>query len=250
MQHLAGWFEDVDQAAAAADIAAMPDQSLTVSGDFVRCPVALPNLLGEFCTTIATTFTSARVESASLRIMGAQNILPVNRIATATDDPHVSWHGDNPRSLIGGEDVSFNTNSDHAAAIEIYGFVWFGDSPVQVANGEIFTVRATGAITLADGVWTNGALTFVEELPVGEYDVVGLRVESAGIVAARLVFQDSPHRPGVCGAIAPSSQDIPSARFGKGGVIGHFNSLTPPTVEAVGVTGTAQVVLLDLIKTG
>jgi len=166
MQHLAGWFQDVDQAAAAADIAAMPDEAVTVNGNFVRCPDALPNLLGAAVVTIATTFTRARVESPTLRTLANFDILPANRIATPEADPAIAWLGPNPQPLTAGEDVSFNTNTDHAAAIEIYGAVWFGDGPVQPVNGAIFTVRCTAGITQLQGVWTNGALTFSRIYPL------------------------------------------------------------------------------------
>lgn len=250
MQHLSGWFQDVDQAAAAADIAAMPDEAVTVAGNFVRVPDALPNLLGAAFVSVCTTFVRARVESPTLRTLANFDILPVNRSAAPELIPDIAWLGPNPQPLTAGEDVSFNTNTDHAAAIEIYGAVWFGDGPVQPINGAIFTVRCTAGITQVDGLWTNGALTFTQDLPVGTYDVVGLRVQAAGLVLARLVFVGLPFRPGVLGAILPEALDVPSARYGRGGLLGTFAQRNPPTLDVVGVTGTAQEVYLDLIKTG
>lgn len=249
MQHLAGYFQDVDQAAAAADIAAMPDESVTVSGNFVRCPGDLPFLLAAAFISVCSTFVRARVESPTLRRMANFDILPVNRIATPEAIPCIAYLGENPAPLTGGEDISFNTNTDDGAAIEIYGMIWFGDGPVVPASGAMFTVRATAGITQADGVWTNGAITFSQDLPVGSYDVVGLRVQAAGLVAARLVFVGGGFRPGVLGAITPAALDVPTARYGRSGVLGTFDSRSPPTLEVVGVTGTAQEVYLDLIKT-
>jgi len=146
--------------------------------------------------------------------------------------------------------MTFNTNTDHAAAIEIYGFAWLADTPPSRVNGEIFSVRATAAITLADGVWTNGNLTFSQDLPFGQYDVVGMRAESANLIAARLVFPGGRWRPGVPGANAPADVDAPQFRYGASGVLGSFNSNAPPTLDAIGVTDTAETVILDLIKTG
>jgi len=250
MQHISGWFESVDQGSAAADIAAIPDEAVTVSGNFVRCPDALPNLLGAAFVSISTDFTRARVESPTLRTLANFDILPVNRIATPESNPAIAWLGPNPQPLTAGEDVSFNTNTDNVGVVAIYGAVWFGDGPVAAVNGAIFTVRCTAAITQAAGVWTNGALTFSQDLPVGTYDVVGIRVEAAGLVFARLVFVGLPFRPGVLGAITPASLDVPSARYGRGGLLGTFAQRNPPTLDVVGVTGTAQEVYLDLIKTG
>ena len=250
MQHLAGWYESVDQNAVALDIAAMPDEAVTVSGNFVRCPDDLPNLLAAAFVSASTDFTRARVESPTLRQLANFDILPVNRIATPESNPAIAYLGSNPQPLTAGEDISFNTNTNNVGVVDIYGAVWFGDAPVQPVNGEIFTVRATAAITQLVGVWTNGALTFSQDLPVGTYDVVGLRVQAAGLVFGRLVFVGDPFRPGVLGAITAAAIDVPSARYGRGGLLGTFNQRNPPTLDVVGITGTAQEVYLDLIKTG
>ena len=246
--HLGGYFQDVDQAAAAADINAMPDLAVTVSGKFIRCPQQLAFLLGAACITIATTFTRARVESPQVRRLANYDILPVNRIATPEADPCISWQGENPLSLVPDEDISFNTNTDHAAAIEIYGLIWLGDGTLSPANGEIFTVRATAAITQVDGLWTAGALTFSQDLPAGTYDVVGMRVQAAGLVAARLAFVGGGFHPGVLAAITPAAQDVPQFRHGRMGVWGTFTHRNPPQIEVVGITSSAQEVYIDLIK--
>lgn len=250
MQHLVGWFEDVDHGGAAADLDVIPDETLFAQGDIIRVPEQMNLLQALAFVSACTTFTRAQLQAPSLRSLANFDILPVNRTATPANPPAIASLGNNPMSLVPGESLTFNANTDHAAAIEIYGFLWFADSPPSPVNGEIFSVRATAAITLADGVWTNGALTFTQDLPFGNYDVVGLRVESANLVAARLVFPGGRWRPGVLGANAPSDVDVPAFRYGASGALGSFNSNEPPTIDAIGVTDTAENVILDLIKTG
>ena len=250
MLHMTGWFEDVDQAAAAADIAAMPDETLFTTGDIIRVPPEIPFLLGVMGLSAATTFTRAQLQSPSLRTLANFDLLPFGRAATFENPQPLAWLGANPIRLIGDESLTFNTNTDHAAAIEIYGLIMLADSAPAVVNGEIFSVRATAAITLADGVWTNGALTFTQDLPFGTYDVVGLRIEAAGAVAGRLVFPGGRWRPGVPAVNVPSDVDFSFFRHGRMGVLGSFNSNSPPSIDIVGVTATAETVLLDLIKTG
>lgn len=250
MQHMTGWFEDVDQAAAAADINVIPDDALFAQGDVIRVPNAMTLLQALAFVSACTTFTSAQLQAPSLRSLANFDILPANRTATPANPPAIAHLGNNPISLAPLESLTYNTNTDHAAAIEIYGFVWLADQPISPANGDIFSIRATAAITLVDGIWTNGVLTFAQDLPVGDYDVVGFRAESANLIAARLQFPGFPYSPGVLGANAPADVDVPWFRYGMSGVLGSFNSNEPPTVDMIGVTDTAEIIILDLIKTG
>ena len=122
------------------------------------------------------------------------------------------------------------------------------DGPSAPVNGEILTIRATASITLVDGVWTNGNITFDQVLPVGDYNIVGMRAEGTGLVAARLVIQGYPWRPGIVGRTTVAQDDLDMMRFGRSGVLGTFNNNVPPTLDAIGATGTTQVIYLDLIK--
>jgi hypothetical protein len=250
MQHLVGWFEDVDQGNAAADIAAMPDETLFTSGDIVRVPAPIANLAGAAIVSAATTLTRAQLQSPSLRTLANYDIEPLNNAATPANPPAIAMQPANPLPLMGDESLTMETLTDHAAAIEIYGFAWLVDGPLQPVQGQIFSVRFTTGITLADGVWTNGNITFQQDLPFGDYQVVGLSVRSANLVAARLVFPGGRWRPGVLGRNAIGDVDNPHFRHGMSGVLGEFNSNTPPSLDAVGVTDTAQVGILDLIKVG
>ena len=250
MQHLVGWFEDVDQAAAAADIAVIPDETLFAQGDIIRVPGDMNLLQGLAFVSAATTFVAADLQAPSLRTLADFDLLPAERAATFGSPPALAWLGLNPMSLTSDESLTFNTNTDHAAAIEIYGFLWLADGPPAPVSGEIFSVRATAAITLVDGIWTNGDLTFTQDLPFGDYDVVGLRAESANLIVARLVFPGGRWRPGVPGANAPGDVDAPQFRYGMSGVLGSFNSNSPPSIDMIGITDTAEDVILDLIKTG
>ena len=48
---------------------------------------------------------------------------------------------------------------------------------------------------------------------------------------------------------AEDNNDPWEFRLGNLGVWGEFKNTTPPSVDVLGVTDTAQVVILDLIKT-
>jgi len=98
--------------------------------------------------------------------------------------------------------------------------------------------------------WTNGALTFSQTLPRGTYQIVGMRANSAGLRAARLVVPGYSWRPGCIGCDADSDLAADRFRHGKAGVWAEFSHDAPPTVDFFSASAdTAQVVLLDLIKT-
>lgn len=104
--------------------------------------------------------------------------------------------------------------------------------------------------TLAANVWTNGPITFDDSLPVGHYQVVGFRAESAGLVAARLVFKGYGWRPACLGNVSPQQFGSDVFRNGNMGVWGEFDSINPPTVDFLSNSAdTAEYGILDLLKT-
>jgi hypothetical protein len=162
--------------------------------------------------------------------------------------PEGSFWPDAPLPLAVDEAVNFAIEANPAAAAQQYGTVLFADGPQTPVTGEIFTVRATGATTLAANTWVNGNLTLGQTLPAGRYQVVGMRARGTNLVAARLVFSEQVARPGVLAVNAIGDQDPYWSRFGRMGVFGEFPNTIPPTVDCLGVTDTTQVFLLDLIR--
>lgn len=247
--HLAAYRSNVDQAGAAGNIAAITDQAVATENNFVRVPTALKNLLGEaFFTGTTTAFTFARVESPLLRQLINQSLGVRGLIVDDSKTMNVQWHGMSPRALDANEGLEFTSNTDSAAAIELHGLVWLGDGAVQPAKGNIFTTRATAAITAVNTGWTSGLLTFVERLPYGAYDVVGMRALAADGTAARLIFPGLPFRPGVPLEQAENIQEPEWFRYGNAGVFGSFDLNQPPTLEVFGGASVAQTIYLDMIK--
>lgn len=251
MFHTIAWFEDEDTTGGVTfSLDAVPDQSIFTSGDDIRVPQGLANLIGELAVCDATTPAFARIESPSLRQSANQAIEP---IADSVDvlTGLAQMHPRQPRPLVVGESLNFIQRSTNAGAIEHWGVAWLGDGPQQAVQGNVFTVAADAAITQVDGAWTSGGLTFRQTLPAGVYQVVGMRVRGATGVVARLIFVGSGVRPGVpmLHAVDEGPSDMPF-RFGHMGVYGSFDLNQPPTLEVLGGTATAQVVLLDLIRQG
>jgi len=249
MFHLAAFFQNVDQAGALAAINAVADPALYVVGTQVRVPKELPFLGGALLQTAAATITDVQIQTPSLRDIFYPSYLPSNSAGGVINGlRQVQFTPDNPLPLEGWEQLQFFSNTDDAAVQDLYGLVWLQDGPINPVKGSIFSIKATAAITLTAANWVNGQITFGQQLPYGDYQIVGMRAWGTGLVAARLLFASQTWRPGVPGAASALLGDAPQFRNGMAGVFGTFNTNVPPTLDCYGQTGTSQNLVFDLIK--
>lgn len=247
---MVGFYENIDGGGALHKVAALQDQHVRANGDYIYIPKSMPNIIGKAVISGAdTSLTSARLNSPSLRRIAYPQIEPLLNANVFGSPPEGILHPENPTPVEVDEGLSLEIVSDSAAGNREYGLVWLSDGPQQKISGQkMYSVRATSSITLAASGWVNGNITFDQELPVGEYDVVGMRARGTNLVAARLVFANQSNRPGVAAVNAMGDLDHRLTRYGSMGVFGRFHSLTPPTVDALGITDTAQYYILDLVK--
>lgn len=249
MFSLAAYYESIDPAGVFANIAAVADSVYTVQGDVIYVPEAMANLLGEVGMGNDASLAQMKLESPAIRGMAPYFLEPLVAALVLGSPIEGTLHPLNPIPLDPFEGLECLVNSDPAAPAVHQTLIWFGDGPVSPVTGQIFTIRATAAITLTAGLWVNGALTFSDTLPQGRYQVVGMRARGTNLVAARLNFVGQAHRPGVAAVNTISDYDLPVFRKGRMGVFGEFEPRIQPTLEGFGVTDSAQVVFLDLIKT-
>jgi hypothetical protein len=91
-------------------------------------------------------------------------------------------------------------------------------------------------------------VTFGQTLPSGTFQCVGFRAWGANACAARIFFKGQTWRPGVLCENSEDNNEFGDFRFGGMGVLGQFTNLVPPSIDVMGITDTAQVFYLDLIK--
>jgi hypothetical protein len=246
--HLAAFAESIDPAGALVNITAVQDDSVFTSGDDIRVPTALPFLAGAAALISATLPVQAQIQSPSLRQVANIDIEPVDTGLLFSDPAGFAMQGGSPIPLAGDEALNALVNSNPAGAELHYALVWFSDGPLQPVSGPIFSVRATMSVTGIADEWVNGNLTFGTDLPVGNYNVVGMRFRATGAVAARLNFVGGAWRPGVVGVEAIDDSVGMPFRYGKMGVWGQFHTNTPPTVDVLAAAAAiTPVVMLDLI---
>jgi hypothetical protein len=253
MMHLVAYYSNVDPAAAYTALAAVQDPAINTRGTDVRVASQIPFIFGAAGLTAAAVYTSSQLRSPSLRTLNNMFIRPLNNAVTFANPAPVMTFPANPRGMVTAEDVQFWVDSTPGAGAEAhYGLVWMCDGPLSAVNGEIFSVGATAAATLVAGTWVNSPITFDQALPSGTYQAVGMRAEGANLVASRLVFPgggDNSFRPGCPASTSAFVLEADNFRKGKLGVYGTFRQDNPPTLDNLGITDTAQVLTLDLIKT-
>lgn len=245
---LVGWSESADFAAL-DNVAALADSHITVQGDVVRVPSFATQLIGVFAAS--ANITRAQLQSPTLRRLLNLEVSPLNVGAEPLNPPPIAMHPRSPIPLQEDEDLTLQIAHGAGIAERMFGLAWLADGPLLPVDGQIHSVRVTNATTLTANAWSNGALTFDQTLPPGEYAVVGAAFESAGLVAFRLVFPGGFFRPGGIGGDAPADIEVPGQRRGGWGEWGRFRHTTPPTVDFLSVSAdSSQTGELDLIKVG
>ena len=243
---LVGYTESQDSASL-TNVAALADPHIRVSGDDVIVPSGLNYVGGVYA--IGADTTRAQLVSPSIRRRYPFEIVPVEVAAEPADPVKMFPLFDNPLQLDPDESLNAQAAENNASAGRSTVLVWLCDgATAPITGAEIFTIRATNTSTLTAYAWTNGALTFNDTLPAGDYALVGARGSSAGLIAFRFVFSQYAWRPGAIGMDSVGEVGAPIFRFGKLGEWGQFSHNTPPTVDFLSLSAdTSQIVDLDLI---
>lgn len=239
--------ESQDTAGALTYVLACPDQHVRVEADNIIVPRGMNYLAGAYA--VGTTITLAQLESPALRRTVLYDVSPVQAAAYPATPKAIVDMFASPIPLDEDEALRALVAEAFVGAQRETVVVWLADGPLEAVAGEVYTVRATGTTTVVAWAWSNVPLTFTQALPAGRYQVVGARIDSAGLIAGRLVFVGGVWRPGVVGAQGVNGQEIPAFRHGRLGVWGEFEHSQPPSVDILsGLADVAETVWLDIIR--
>lgn len=193
-----------------------------------------------------------RLNTPSMRTIALPELYPLNIGTVVPSNPPVVGPIWGTTRVPRNDEVGFDVSRAGAAPADCFGALWVAPRMVPAPQGPVYTMRATASITLTDGTWVAAQLTFDQVLPYGKYAVVGLFVQSAAGVLARLTFPgQTQFRPGVPVNIATGDYINPQMfRYGNFGLFGIFDSTAQPGIEMIGSAAGAQtpVALLDLVK--
>lgn len=241
-------YETSASEAALTAITPIPDPTVAVIGNDIRVPKGMNNVVAASAMINSASATlRAQIQSPLLRAVLNYDISPIVNGLVYGAFPSLVRLWDTP--LLLAELEPLDVYVQNGANVMNRAFITLADGPVKPVTGKVYTVRCTAAATLATATWVNSTLTFQQTLPAGHYQCVGMRTWSANGVYARIYFVGYAWRPGAPMLNAEANNEWADFRLGKIGVWGEFDNTTPPTVDFMGITDTAQVVYLDLIKT-
>lgn len=248
MFHLSGYYSSVNPAGVLTALAPIADQIVTTINNDVRVPNTVNNVGGAIALINDASAARAQLQSPSLRNVLNPDIEPIITGATFGSVLPIFLHGNSPMPLDVDEGLDFFAQSAPAGAVDHFGFVFLTDGKFAPVSGQIYTLRTTAAAAGTKGKWDFEQLTMGQVLPVGSYQVVGMRARGATLVAARLVFIGGIFRPGVIAVAGVADIGSEQFRYGNVGVYGQFDSTTPPAVELLDNGAETVEILLDLIK--
>lgn len=252
--HMIAWQESVDQAALAA-INAVQDDIITRSGTerFV-VPDGMNFIHWGYAAGPDLTRALLFAPSLGVRRMNAE-IFPHNRASEVIvlTQPQV-WRPTVPIALVPSEEVEAQMSEDAAGASQVDIFCQLGSPEMEaIPSGDIRVNRCLGTTTLTARAWSSVVLTPDQSFEPGEYALIGILVNSATVVMARVMFQAQAWRPGVPGlpGAEADAKDFDAAMLWPyGGFdMGHFTHREIPQIQFFATAAdTAERVYLISVK--
>lgn len=255
--HLVAYSASIDSATLTA-ITRVQDGILTPAGTtgFI-VPADYTEVMA--AAALGSDLTRAQIKAPSLDVKRVNaEIYPHERgadIFTLTNPKIMRPFG--PLILDPGESLDALAAEDNAAG-DIQRILYWLKKPgplPPMPNNDVRIVRFTGATTLVANAWSAVTLTLDQELPAGEYALVGIWGFGATAIACRAILPGANYRPGVpCTAAASEA----AARFSnaefyrsfQGYEMGRFTNRQIPQLEFfASAADTAQGGLLWVVKT-
>jgi len=242
--------ESVNPAGAYVNLAGVPDQHVLVNGDQITVPSDYNKLLGAMAC-VGAGGAHARIVAPSLREIGLEYIAPVV-LAIAPAGEHL--HSVTPQRSIDlkpAELLTVEEDSTPGGAQQHAIVLWLGNNEIVPVTGKIRTINFVLNTALVLDTWVNNVPALAEELPVGNYKIVGMRLEIANGIAARISVPGNWHRPGIPISGTAGVNDSHLFRFGNMGEFLTFNTTNLFSIDVLGAAavGAANYQgFLDLIE--
>lgn len=244
------WSESIDSAASFVKVAAVPDQHIKTQGDSIYVS-GYNKLLGAYGVHAADVLAS-RLVSPSLRRLAPVEISPLTLGLLPVEPIEVDVHPGKYIELDIDEQLEAELRGAAGGAAQQGIAAWLADADITPVKGKIFSVRSTITLALVAGVWSYSDMSFTEDLPVGNYDIVGFDVVAGEGMVARLVPVGGTNRPGVPVRQLVTNHILGNKfRNGNMGVFCSFPHNNIPGVEVLALTAEASETyqcIVDLIK--
>lgn len=254
MLQISAFTASIPNTAADQQLIAVPDGLIPTRDNALVVPPSMPRVLA--IMFFGGNLTVAKLKPASYRRFGDYWILPYTNTAAGagatmgyvdlTDNPTAGP----PLILDAQEELPAYAQQGSAGSQQNYAAVVFGEAGAKRHTGRFFTVRATATATLVPNTWSVVTPTMDTGLPAGRYNLVGMRVKSAGALFFRAVIVQQFHRPGAFATQNDTSFEATNSRNGGWGIWGNFDHLTIPNVEIFSTSAdTSETIWFDLEQT-
>lgn len=234
-----------------ANVAAVTDQHVRVSGDDIYVPLDFNVVVA--AVAMGWNIRHAKLVSPSLRRLFNPWIEPkVSLSPDALDIQTVMDLKDTPLPLASNEALNAQMMvSENNTATGLIVGVNLAAGPLARVGGEIFPLKIIKIVESKIGVWTNHSLDLSIDLPVGRYQVVGAQCYGDQPGLFRLVPIGEKYRPGGMMFTDYKYADVSKQRFGNWGVWCEFDQLTPPSLDILpSETLTFYTLVMDLVRVG
>lgn len=245
--HLLAFFTSLAASLTNAKLNAVEDGQFTLNNNNFLLP---QRMQVQRAYVLGLPVTEARIVVPSLRAVTFPRLHPVDKAATPSNDPSILRYLGNGPTLLGGEGVSLEASTDATGGPNnCYGLLWIAPSFVPAPPGPCFTMKATATITVAAGVWGRGSLVLENDLPAGQYALIGADAQGVNVAAVRFRFPNNDLLPGIVAQQADGEFLTDHQRYGRMGLFGTFNNINLPTIECLGLgAGSAQTIYLDIVR--
>jgi hypothetical protein len=241
------WYLNAQTGGVLTDAKTIKDPHISQTDLRYVIPEAVRNLAGAFAAS--ANLTDTVLETPSLRRVAPIYVSPLNSGSVKPTSPvRFMDMFDNPLPLTATEQLSAKVAGSETAATDFIVIAFLSDGAVRPVTGPYYTVKATANATLQPWQWTPVTPTFASTLPVGRYQIIGLRAQSPNLIAARIVVPGQPWRPGVIGVGAITDKEADRFRFGRAGVLAEFDMSTGFQIECLAsAADTSEVFYIDLV---
>lgn len=249
MHHTCVYDKTFTAANTETELAAVTDNYLVIQNSHFL-PQRDVNLL--YAAAMGATILRSRINTPTLGVITSPFIMPVSPLLSMSSPMKFRDFTNYPVKLSKLEEIQVFTVHSAAGAEENTAILGLDMGQQPVPPGTIYTIRGTATATLVAAAWTNlGTITWQNTLTSGLYAVVGAVFQSATGIAGRIIFENTPYRPGGPAQLLITDWTADLFRVGGLGVWGQFHNYAMPTVEMLASAGdTTESVFLDLVKIG
>lgn len=254
MHHTSIYFASVADATL-AELTAQSDQIIAIQNSHLFPPRDLP-LWAVYA--LGTTVRRQRISTPKTRQIAIPQVSPMEQAALPADNPAVMDLRRMPYFLPREEEIAIEHFQNVGMAQDGWSVLFFGYendarqmSPTPAPVGDLTVLRATGTTTQTADAWSDITLTYDQQLPVGNYAVVGAQCFAATGIAFRLILDGQYPRPGGLCQLNEGGRPWEGQVMGGLGLWGTFRTVSLPRLQIYSSSAdSAQTLWLQVVRMG